>query len=62
MGKREGEVTTELFLKTQIYFILLNTKYRNMNFFLRWEMFAIERRPLSLKGLRTTDFEYSTGM
>jgi len=61
VGKREGEVTTKLFLKT-LEFILLNTKYKNMMIFLWWEMFAVERWPLSLKGLRTTDFEYSTGM
>ena len=51
-----------IFNDSQVYFILLNTKYKNMMIFLWWEMFAIERWPLSLKGLRTTDFEYSTGM
>ena len=51
-----------IFKDSRIYFILLNTKYKNMMIFLWWEMFAVERWPLSLKGLRTTDFEYSTGM
>lgn len=62
-GKEGGEVTIELFFKdSQFYFILLNTKYKKYDDFYGGKCLPLRRWPLSLKGLRTTDFEYSTGM